>query len=159
MVEYDPIGTIRSPYEAEAPFQPVPDAGDFALELDPEFAAGLDRLEEFAYAYVLFHLDRAREYSLSVEPPWRAGTEIGLFATRAPSRPNPIGLSVVRVRGVDGSRVEISPIDAFDGTPLLDLKPYVDGLDAKSDADVGWIDLESAADQEHLASHVKGIPH
>jgi tRNA (Thr-GGU) A37 N-methylase len=87
------------------------------------------------------------------------GTEIGLFATRAPSRPNPIGLSVVRVRGVDGSRVEISPIDAFDGTPLLDLKPYVDGLDAKSDADVGWIDLESAADQEHLASHVKGIPH
>ncbi|MFW6384120.1 MAG: tRNA (N6-threonylcarbamoyladenosine(37)-N6)-methyltransferase TrmO [Halodesulfurarchaeum sp.] len=159
MVEYDPIGTISSPYEADAPFQPVPDAGDFALELEPEFADGLDRLAAFTYAYVLFHLDRARDFSLSVRPPWRDGTEVGLFATRSPERPNPIGLSVVRIRAVGDARVEISPIDTFDGTPLLDVKPYVDGLDAKSDANVGWIDLDAAADQEHLSYHVKGIPH
>ncbi|MFW6458944.1 MAG: tRNA (N6-threonylcarbamoyladenosine(37)-N6)-methyltransferase TrmO [Halodesulfurarchaeum sp.] len=159
MIEYDPIGTIRSPYEADAPFQPVPDPGDFALELDSVFADGLERLEEFAYAYVLFHLDRVGTYSLSVEPPWRREFSVGVFATRAPDRPNPIGLSVVRVEAIDGSRIVISPIDAFDGTPLLDVKPYVDGLDTNSDANLGWIDPESATDQAHLAYHVKGIPH
>lgn len=158
MVEYEPIGRLRTPYEGAAPFQPIPEPGDFAIDLDPMYEEGLDRLDAFEYAYVLFDLDRAEGYSLSVTPPWSDRT-VGLFATRAPRRPNPIGLSVVRITGIEDGRVDISAIDAFDGTPVLDLKPYVDGLDSKSDADVGWIDPDHADDVEHLELHIKGIPH
>ncbi len=159
MVEYEPIGTIRTPYEAEAPFQPVPEEGDFALEIDPAYREGLADLTEFTYAYVLFHLDESRDFDLSVTPPWRSGDSIGLFATRSPHRPNPIGLCVVELGPIDAGTVTISAIDAFDGTPLLDIKPYVDGLDAKRDANLGWIDLDDSDDEEHLTYHLKGIPH
>ena len=158
MIDYEPIGRIRSPYDGAAPFQPVPEPGDFAIEVDGAYADGLNRLDAFEYAYVLFHLDRSEGYSLSITPPWSDRT-VGLFATRAPRRPNPIGLSVVRIIGIEDSRVGISAIDAFDGTPVLDLKPYVEGLDSKPDADVGWIDRDHAADIEHLELHLKGIPH
>jgi tRNA-Thr(GGU) m(6)t(6)A37 methyltransferase TsaA len=159
MVEYEPIGRIRSPYEEAAPFQPIPEQEAFAVELDTEYAAGLRDLRSFRYAYVLYHLDRADEYALSVEPPWRDDASVGLFATRAPRRPNPIGISVVRVLDVTENRVTISAIDAFDGTPVLDIKPYVDGLDAKDDADVGWIDLDDGDDVSHLELHLRGVPH
>jgi len=159
MVDYEPIGYVRSPYEEEAPFQPRPDDAAFAVELEPEYADGLDDLGSFTYAYVLFDLHRVEEYDLSVTPPWRDDDSVGLFATRAPRRPNGIGLSVVRILDVGDGRIEISAIDAFDGTPVLDVKPYVDGLDAKGDANTGWIDPDDADDVEHLELHVKGIPH
>ncbi len=159
MIEYEPIGQIRSPYEEKAPVQPVPGEEEFAVDLDEEYAAGLRDLDTFEYAYVLYHLDRADDYALSVTPPWIEGEAIGLFATRAPRRPNPIGLSVVRIRDVTDSRVGISAIDAFDGTPVLDVKPYVDTLDTKADANVGWIDTDEEGNAAHLELHVKGIPH
>lgn len=159
MVAYEPIGEIRSPYEEDAPFQPEPADSEFAIEIDEEYAPGLADLAEFSYAYVLYDLHRAEDYSLSVTPPWRDDDSLGLFATRTPRRPNSIGLSVVRILDVEDSRVVISAIDAFDGTPVLDVKPYVDGLDAKDDADVGWIDTENEDDVSHLELHVKGVPH
>lgn len=159
MIEYEPIGRIHSPYEEEAPVQPVPGEEEFAVVLADEYASGLSDLAAFEYVYVLYHLDRADDYTLSVTPPWIDDRSIGLFATRAPRRPNSIGLSVVRLLGVDDDRLSISAIDAFDGTPVLDVKPYVDGLDTKADANVGWIDTDDADDAAHLELHVKGIPH
>ncbi|WP_181685203.1 tRNA (N6-threonylcarbamoyladenosine(37)-N6)-methyltransferase TrmO [Halorhabdus salina] len=159
MVEYDPIGYVRSPYETDAPYQPQPDDAAFAVELEPEYADGPDGLASFSYAYVLFDLHRVEEYDLSITPPWREDDSLGVFATRAPDRPNGIGLSVVRILDVEDGRIDISAIDAFDGTPVLDIKPYVDGLDTKDDADVGWIDLDDADDADHLELHLEGIVH
>ncbi|MFB6201806.1 MAG: tRNA (N6-threonylcarbamoyladenosine(37)-N6)-methyltransferase TrmO [Halorhabdus sp.] len=159
MVEYEPIGEIRSPYETEAPFQPIPNDDEFAVELDLAYAPGLADLDSFTYAYVLYDLHRSDDYALSVEPPWSEGRSIGLFATRAPRRPNSIGLSIVRIQAVEDSTISISAIDAFDGTPVLDVKPYVDGLDTREDANLGWIDPENADDRDHLERHIKGVPH
>jgi tRNA-Thr(GGU) m(6)t(6)A37 methyltransferase TsaA len=159
MVVYDQIGEIRSPYDHEAPFQPTPEDETFAIELEAEYAPGLADLATFNYAYVLYDLDRVDGHSLSITPPWRDEEEVGLFASRAPRRPNPIGMSVVEVLDVRENRIDIDAIDAFDGTPVLDVKPYVDGLDTRGDANAGWIDADDADDVEHLELHVKGIPH
>jgi len=135
-----PIGVIRTPYTNKPPHQPEPDAeGEFYIELNPEFAEGLHKLESYTYVYVLFHLDRTtRPVKLLVTPPWAAGVQVGLFASRSPHRPNPIGLSIVRLKDIDGNRLDITGIDAMDRTPLLDIKPYVRSLDCKNDANDGW---------------------
>lgn len=159
MVEYDPIGEIRSPYDEAAPFQPIPDDEDFAVEIDPDYAPGLKDLDSFTYAYLLYDLHRADDYALSITPPWDDDRSIGLFASRAPRRPNAIGMSVVRIEAIEDARISISAIDAFDGTPVLDIKPYVAGLDTREDANLGWIDPDSAEDLEHLEQHIKGVPH
>ena len=154
-----PIGVIRTPYIHDAPYQPLAaEEGDFRLVVDPEYAAGLDQLAKFRYVYVLSYLDRhGSACPMEVSPPWAGGRQVGLFASRSPSRPNPIGLSVVRVVGIDGREVRTSSLDVFDGTPLLDIKPYVLDLDAKTDANDGWLDELDYRD--HLLLHIKGIPH
>jgi tRNA-Thr(GGU) m(6)t(6)A37 methyltransferase TsaA len=130
------IGVIRAPYGSEAPHQPDEDAaGDFRLVLDNTLVEGLEGLERVGYVYVLFYLDRVQgPAALKVRARWTRGEPIGLFACRSPRRPNPIGLSVVRVKEVRGNEVVISPIDALDGTPILDIKPYFRGIDSKRDA-------------------------
>lgn len=156
---FQPIGKIRTPYTDSAPYQPVEDdTQQFCLELEPDYAAGLKDLDGFHYIYVLFHIDRLkRPPAMQVSPPWAKGLEVGLFASRSPARPNPIGLSVVRVKQVDGNRVYTSGLDVFDGTPLLDIKPYIKDLDSKLDANYGWV--ADSDDGGHLALHIKGIPH
>ena len=161
-VTYEPIGTIVTPYTDWAPHQPPEreaKEGTFKLVLRPELAPGLDQLRRFSHIYVLFHLDRAeRPESLRVSPPWAHGkVEVGLFASRSSRRPNPIGLSVVRVLRVEGNEVFTSPLDAYDGTPLLDIKPYVGELDARGDANSGWVD--DLEDRDHLVQHLRGVPH
>jgi tRNA-Thr(GGU) m(6)t(6)A37 methyltransferase TsaA len=94
---------------------------------------------------------------MMVSPPWADGKKVGVFASRSPVRPNPIGLSVVRIKNIVENRIYTSGLDAFDGTPLLDIKPYIKDLDSKSDANYGWI--EEMDDMEHLILHIKGIPH
>jgi tRNA (adenine37-N6)-methyltransferase len=139
-ISFRPIGVIRTPFTSIAgmPIQAVA-AGDVAgrIELDPELEPGLADLDGFSHVILLYHLDRVGEMNLSVTP-FLDDTRRGLFATRAPARPNPIGLSTVRLVGVRGSTIDILDVDMLDGTPLLDIKPYVPALDDRADARVGW---------------------
>lgn len=153
------IGVIRTPYQEKAPYQPVEDdSQEFYVQLDQKYAAGLRDLEKFTYAYLLFWADRvAGEPDLVISPSWLQGKEVGLFSSRSPARPNPIGLSVVRIKGIFGNEMYTSGLDVFDRTPLLDIKPYIKDLDTKYDANYGW--LEEMDDMEHLSLHIRGIPH
>ncbi|MBN2493155.1 MAG: tRNA (N6-threonylcarbamoyladenosine(37)-N6)-methyltransferase TrmO [Deltaproteobacteria bacterium] len=155
-----PIGVIRTPYTDWAPYQPVEreeGVGKFHVQVHERYAQGLQDLDRFAYVILVYYLDRIeKEPGLLVRPPW-VDREVGLFASRSPNRPNPIGLSIVRVHAIEGREIHTWPIDVFDGTPLLDIKPYIATLDSKTDADDGWI--EGVAGKEHLLQHVRGIPH
>ena len=153
------IGVIRTPYTDDAPYQPVEeDEGDFRLEIHTPYRGCLHRLEEFRYIYVIYYIDRTnKKLSATVSPPWTDGEEVGVFASRSPVRPNPIGISIVRVKEIRGNQVFTSGMDAFDLTPLLDIKPYIKDLDSKPDANYGWLD--SLDDDGHLLLHIRGIPH
>lgn len=96
-LKFDPIGIIKTPYLDTAPYQPVDsDDQEFYLQLEPEYVAGLKDLDSFTYIYVLYFIDRLNTApKMAVSPPWTAGRQVGLFASRSPVRPNPIGLSVV----------------------------------------------------------------
>ncbi len=155
-----PIGVIHTPYdESFTPHQPVErEEGTSTLVLDPRLEPALSDLEGFRYIYVISLLDRQTGTPRHrVKPPWAKGREVGLFASRSPARPNPIGLSVVRLLGIEGNVVTTSLIDVYDGTPLIDVKPYIQGLDSKHDADTGWIaELEGG---DHALEHARGVPH
>jgi tRNA-Thr(GGU) m(6)t(6)A37 methyltransferase TsaA len=154
------IGIIRTPYVDNAPYQPVnEDKGDFRIVLNTEYKKGLFMLDKFKYIYVIYYIDRIKRHtSMQVVPPWTGGKTVGLFASRSPVRPNPIGISIVSIKKIIDHEIITSGLDAFDGTPVLDIKPYVKDLDSKNDANYGWISgFEN--DEEHLLLHIKGIPH
>jgi len=153
------IGVIRTPYTDNAPYQPVEkDKGDFRVVVEPQYGDGLYKLAEFSYIYVIYYIDRVkRKLSMMVSPSWTGGVKVGVFASRSPVRPNYIGLSVVRIKHIINNEILTSGLDVFDGTPVLDIKPYIKDLDAKSDANYGWI--EKINNFEHLLLHIKGIPH
>jgi tRNA-Thr(GGU) m(6)t(6)A37 methyltransferase TsaA len=157
--EFDPIGVIRTPYTDSAPYQPIADdEGDFRIVLDPRYTAGLAELDAFRYIYVLYVIHRmAKKPWMTVPIHWAGDKCVGVFASRSPVRPNPIGLSIVQIRQVVGNEIVTSGLDVFDGTPVLDIKPYLDELDAKPDANLGW--LSDLDDLEHLLLHIKGVPH
>ena len=139
-VQYTPIGLVRSPFTdiAGMPIQPPAAQGvRGSVVLQDKFSAGLQDIEGFSHLILIYHLHLVRDFSLSVKP-FLDDDEHGIFATRAPKRPNPIGLSVVKLLGRDGARLEIENVDILDGTPLLDLKPYVPQFDAPENARIGW---------------------
>jgi tRNA-Thr(GGU) m(6)t(6)A37 methyltransferase TsaA len=157
---FDPIGTIRTPYTEEnfCPEQPVErPEGESRLIVWPEYKDLLSDLQEFKYIYVISHLHKGQSFAQRVKPGWANGQEIGTFASRSPNRPVPIGLSIVRLKKIEGSTITTSPMDVFDNTPLLDIKPYLRNLDAKTNANHGWI--EKIPHFEHLLEHVRGLPH
>ncbi len=158
--KFKQIGIIRTPYIDNAPYQPVDeDKGDFRIVLNPEYKEGILGLESFRYIYVIYYIDRLKHNpSMVVTPPWANGIEVGLFASRSPLRPNPVGISIVRIKKIVNNEIITSGLDVFDRTPLLDIKPYVKDLDSKTDADYGWIN-GLGDDKEHLLLHIKGIPH
>ncbi len=151
MVEYRPIGRITSPWTqpAGAPIQPAAARGiDGILHVEPAFVAGLRDLEGFSHAIVLYHLHLVRGYDLTVVPFLDTASH-GIFATRSPKRPNAIGFSVFRIVRIDGADVRVSDVDAVDGSPILDIKPYVPAFDAPDAERIGWFadrldDLETA---------------
>ena len=159
-LRFKQIGVIRTPYIDSAPYQPLDkDKGEFRIVFDAKYTEGLLGLGSFRYIYVIYYIDRLkRRPSMIVSPPWAYGTKLGLFASRSPVRPNPIGISIVRVKRIINNEIFTSGMDVFDNTPLLDIKPYVKDLDSKKDANYGWID-DLAHDKEHLLLHIKGIPH
>ncbi len=141
-VTYRPIGVVRSPFReaSGAPIQPSRAAGARGrVELRPDLADGLRDLDGFSHVVLLCHLDRARPHRLRVVP-YLDTVPRGVFATRAPSRPNPIGLSVVRLVGVDGATLDVEDVDLLDGTPVLDVKPYVDDFDRPAEVRTGWLE-------------------
>ena len=150
-IEYRPIGVVHSPFEdAEgAPIQPSrAHQARGTVEVLPEYAEGLSDLDGFSHIILLCHLHKSRPHRLKVVP--FLDTELrGLFATRSPNRPNPIGLSVVRLLGIDENVLSIEDVDLLDGTPVLDIKPYVGEFDDRAGARVGW--LESARRRTDVA--------
>ncbi|MCX5859867.1 MAG: tRNA (N6-threonylcarbamoyladenosine(37)-N6)-methyltransferase TrmO [Proteobacteria bacterium] len=138
---FKPIGHVMSPYKEKAPHHGrESDKGDFRLVLDPEYAGGLDQLKQFKYIYVIAYLHKSgKKYPLRVSPPWAKGKEVGVFASRSPQRPNPIGLTITRVKKIRGNEIFTTGLDLLDGTPLLDIKPYIKDADVKSKANNGWI--------------------
>jgi tRNA-Thr(GGU) m(6)t(6)A37 methyltransferase TsaA len=158
--KFKQIGTIKTPYTDNAPYQPIDeDEGEFRIVLNDEYSEGLLELSSFRYIYVIYYVDRLRgRLSMVVSPPWTSGAKVGLFASRSPARPNPIGVSIVRLKKIVGNEIFTSGMDVFDNTPLLDIKPYVRDLDSKDDANYGWIDGLNG-DEEHLLLHIKGVPH
>jgi len=146
-ITYQPIGKIHSPYQdpVGVPIQPRAEAGVRGkVVLDPIYEAGLKDLEGFSHLILIYHFHLSREGELQVKP--FLDDEIrGVFATRAPSRPNHIGISVVKLLGIEDHTLEVENLDVVDGTPLLDIKPYIPDFDHDRDIRVGW--LESRRDQ------------
>lgn len=131
-MQFHPIGVIHSPYIDSGPRQSCPDAkGDFHIVINPEYEKGLFRLEKWSHIYVIYWLHRVSEpLEWIITPHHNNANPSGLFATRTPLRPNPIGLALVELRHVEGNILHISGIDALDATPVLDIKPYHPGLDS-----------------------------
>jgi tRNA (adenine37-N6)-methyltransferase len=145
-IVYEPIGVIHSPFKRldEMPIQPVSAAsGAGVVEVFPQFAEGLRDLDGFSHVILLYHFHEARRCVLTVTPFLDAKPH-GVFATRAPSRPNPIGLSVVKLISVDHNELRVEQLDVLDGTPVLDIKPYVPDFDQRSGARIGWFEQAKA---------------
>ena len=141
-IRYRPIGTIHSPH-TDVQGMPIQPTGAIGIrgrvEILAEYAPGLKDLDGFSHIILIYHFHQAGPPQLTVVPFMDAEPR-GLFATRAPRRPNPIGLSVVRLLGVEGTTLQVEDIDVLDGTPLLDLKPYVPQFDQPPAARAGWLD-------------------
>ena len=141
-VEYLPIGRILSPFTKATgmPIQPSAAKGvQGKVVIQAQFQSGLNDLDGFSHLILIYDFDRVEEYKLTVTP-FLDDQERGVFATRAPLRPNPIGLSVVKLLKIQGNVLEIENVDVIDQTPLLDLKPYVPYFDRPEGVRAGWID-------------------
>lgn len=141
-VVYKPIGLIRTPFKEPrgTPIQPPAAGGvEGTVEVFPEYAPGLSDLEGFSHVILIYHFHLVSAPRLRVRP-FMDGREHGVFATRAPARPNPIGLSVVRLLKVEGNVLYVADVDIVDGTPLLDIKPYVPQFDSAQNVRIGWLE-------------------
>jgi len=137
-----PIGIIRTPFTTPAgtPIQPAFARGaEGRVEVFAEFAPGLRDLDGFDRIWLLYWFDRVSQVRLAVTP-FLDTVERGLFATRAPCRPNPIGMSSVRLLRVEGNVLHVADVDVLDGTPLIDIKPYAARFDHLPAAHSGWLD-------------------
>ena len=139
---YWTIGIIHSEHTIaeETPIQPVYAKGCKGyVELYPEFVDGLRDLSGFSHIYLIYHFHKSREVKLIVKP-FLQDVDRGIFSTRAPFRPNPIGLSVVELLGIEGNILHLDGVDILDGTPLLDIKPYTAKFDLRNVTKNGWQD-------------------
>lgn len=141
-----PIGIIHSPFrdKDQMPIQATRSLAIGQVYVYPEFGEGLEDLEAFSHIYLLYVFHKSTSYSLRVQP-FLDDQLHGLFATRHPCRPNPIGLSVVKLLGRKGNSLEIKGVDVLDGTPLLDIKPYLVDFDVRADVRQGWYENRSKA--------------
>lgn len=140
-IAYRPIGIIHSPFKTPrgSPIQPsAAEGAEGRVEIYSEFIEGLEDLAGFSHIFLIYHLHLSKKFALRVKP-FLDDRQRGLFATRAPSRPNPIGISVVRLIKIDGHKLHVQNLDVVDGTPLLDIKPYVPAFDVHPAEKIGWI--------------------
>ncbi len=149
-IAYKPIGIIHSPFRdiKGMPIQPAGARGIAGtIEIKQEYADGLKDIEGFSHIILIYHFHLSEGYSLEVKP-FMDDNLHGIFATRAPRRPNPIGISIVRLVKVEGCILHIEDVDIIDGTPLLDIKPYVPEFDIQGVDRIGW--LTQKANKVHL---------
>jgi len=141
-MEFSIIGVIHTPHKDPkgTPIQPI-GALDIEgiIELQPKYLKGLKDLDGFSHIILLYQFHKSKHYNLQVKP-YMDQEKRGLFATRYPARPNPIGLSVVRLSKIIGNRLYILDVDMLDGTPLLDIKPFIPEIDNRENARIGWLE-------------------
>ena len=145
-IKFEPIGIIHSPYTKlhDMPIQPSAARGvKGQVEVYEKYLPALSDLGGFSHLYLLYHFHLTKSAQLKVIP-YLDDQERGLFATRAPKRPNPIGLSVVKLILVKDNILHIENIDVIDGTPLLDIKPYVREMEAVEDLRIGWLEKHTS---------------
>lgn len=140
-IMYKPIGVVHSPFKEPSgtPIQPPGAKGIVGtVEVFPEYVEGLEDLEDFSHIILIYHFHLSQKSSLKVKP-YMDDKAHGIFAIRAPSRPNPIGVSTVRLVRIDENVLHIQDVDIVDGTPVLDIKPYVPEFDARDAERIGWL--------------------
>ena len=140
-IRYTPVGVVHSPFKepGDAPRQPRFGSGtQGTVEVFPQFVDGLPDLAGFSHIILLCHMHLVDGYSLLVMPAW-GDKRRSLFATRTPRRPNPIGLSIVRLEAIEGATLHVVDLDMLDGTPVLDIKPYVPPFDSDEEPSQGWM--------------------
>jgi tRNA-Thr(GGU) m(6)t(6)A37 methyltransferase TsaA len=141
-IKYKPIGIIHSPFKEPkgTPIQPAGAKGtNGTVEIFPAYAEGLKDIEGFSHIILLYHFHLSKESELIVKP-YMDKESHGVFAMRGPSRPNPIGISVVCLIRVEGNMLHIQDVDIVDGTPLLDVKPYIPEFDIREVQRIGWLE-------------------
>lgn len=151
-IRYKPIGVIHSPFKdvQGMPIQPTGAMGIAGtIEIEPEYCDGLKDIEGFSHIVLIYHFHLSDGYSLLVKP-FMDDSLRGVFSTRAPRRPNPVGISIVRLVKVEGSMLHIENVDIVDGTPLLDIKPYVPEFDVQKNVRIGWL-----SDKADKANEIK----
>lgn len=140
-IEMRPIGYVRSPIKDRNGGPIQPEGGKDIrgeIEIEPEFSEGLKDLDGFSRIHVIFNFHRSDKYRLKVIP-FLDEVERGVFSTRSPNRPNPIGMSTVILERIEENILHIRGIDMLDGTPVLDIKPYIPAIDSHQDERVGWL--------------------
>jgi tRNA-Thr(GGU) m(6)t(6)A37 methyltransferase TsaA len=146
-IEYSPIGIIKTPFSSKEgmPIQPSGASGIIGtIELFNDFVEGLKDLDGFSHIILIYHLHEAKDYKLMVKP-FMDNELRGVFSTRAPKRPNSIGLSVVKLNKIEGNILYIENIDVLNNTPLLDIKPFIPDVDSPAVEKLGW--LQNKSDQ------------
>ncbi len=138
-LKIEPIGTIHSPYKTPESAPPHGEREMCTVEVYADYEAGLDDVDGFSHLHLFYWLHRSSGYSLSTETPWD-DVPHGVFATRSPRRPNPIGYSVVKLVERQGNILRVEGLDAIEGTPVIDIKPYIARTDSKTDATDGWLE-------------------
>jgi formylmethanofuran dehydrogenase subunit E len=140
-LDLKPIGIIHSPYKdrGEAPYQGYKSEETSTIEVFKEFEQGLQDVDGFSHIVVIYWLHKSHGFHLLVKTPWD-DTPHGLFSTRSPHRPCPIGLTVVELMSKKKNVLKVKGLDAIDGTPLLDIKPYIHDLDERSVVRSGWLE-------------------
>ncbi len=141
-ITFRPIGTIHSPFHdlANMPIQPQGEASSpGTIEIYPDYSAGLKDLAGFSHIILLYYLHKVSSVQLTVIP-FLDSEPRGVFATRAPVRPNPIGLSVVPLQKIEQNIIFVDQLDMLDETPLLDIKPYVPEFDERTEVRIGWLE-------------------
>ena len=145
-IEITPIGVIHTPYRED---KDIPIQGRFKddvegwIELREEYLPALKDLDGFSHLFLIYHFHRSNQEHLQGRPYLEKEIH-GIFAIRSPHRPNHLGLSVVRLQRIEGNRVYFTEVDMLDGTPLLDIKPYVEHFDHREDVKSGWLDRHFA---------------
>jgi tRNA-Thr(GGU) m(6)t(6)A37 methyltransferase TsaA len=141
-INMNPIGFIHSPYREKSG---IPIQGIFKsdvrawIELEPKYTAGLKDLDGFSHAIILYYFHRSSREDIQGTP-FLEPNRHGIFAIRSPHRPNHIGLSIVKIEKITAPRLYFSEVDVLDGTPVLDIKPYVTYFDSRKDVKCGWLD-------------------
>lgn len=156
-ITFRPIGIIHSPHQnlSDIPIQPVFSAGvEGTVVVHPEFADGLMGLRGFSHVYLFYFFHKSQKTCLLLKP-YLSEQEHGIFATRAPHRPNKLGMSLVQLTKIEGNILSIKDVDVADGTPLIDIKPYIKRFDSRENVRSGWQD--SIPDDTALSRGVRNF--